>query len=89
MDLVSWLQKQLTLEKKGLFMLNTSMGESNTILSAYTLYRHLEQCCSHPSTCIIVKYKPFPKQSIQFPSKCKEFTDNIFKYDENDEKFSK
>ena len=26
-----------------------SMGECNTILSAYTLYRHLGLCCAHPS----------------------------------------
>ena len=26
-----------------------SMGECNTILSAYTLYRYLELCCIHPS----------------------------------------
>ena len=25
------------------------MGESNTVVSAYTLYRHLQQYCSHPS----------------------------------------
>ena len=28
-----------------------SMGESNTVVSAYTLYRHLQQYCSHPSIC--------------------------------------
>ena len=28
-----------------------SMGESNTILSAYTLYRHLQWYCSHRSIC--------------------------------------
>ena len=26
------------------------MGESNTVVSAYTLYRHLQQYCSHPPT---------------------------------------
>ena len=26
------------------------MDESNTVVSAYTLYRHLQQYCSHPST---------------------------------------
>ena len=25
------------------------MGESNTVVSDYTLYRHLQQYCSHPS----------------------------------------
>ena len=27
------------------------MDESNTAVSAYTLYRHLQQYCSHPSIC--------------------------------------
>ena len=31
---------------------NISMGESNTVVSAYTLYRHLQQYCSHLSICI-------------------------------------
>ena len=26
------------------------MGECNTILSAYALYRHLEYYCTHPSS---------------------------------------
>ena len=26
-----------------------SMGESNTVVSAYTMYRHLQQYCSLPS----------------------------------------
>ena len=26
-----------------------SMGESNTVVSAYTVYRHLQQYCSHPA----------------------------------------
>ena len=30
-------------------ILNTSMDESNTVVSAYTMYRHLQQYCSHPS----------------------------------------
>ena len=30
---------------------NNSMDECNTILSAYTLYRHLGWCCTHPSNC--------------------------------------
>ena len=29
-----------------------SMGESNTVVSAYTMYRHVQQYCSHPSICI-------------------------------------
>ena len=32
------------------------MGESNTIVSAYTLYRHLQQYCSHPSICCLCLY---------------------------------
>ena len=33
-----------------------SMDESNTVVSAYTMYRHLQQYCSHPSNslCILV-----------------------------------
>ena len=31
-------------------ILNTiSMGESNTVVSAYTTYRHLQQYCFHPA----------------------------------------
>ena len=32
-----------------LILLYISMGESNTVVSAYTLYRHLQQYCSHKS----------------------------------------
>ena len=28
---------------------NILLNESNTVVSAYTLYRHLQQYCSHPS----------------------------------------
>ena len=28
--------------------LDITMGESNTVVTAYTLYRHLQQYCSHP-----------------------------------------
>ena len=28
-----------------------SMDENNTVVSAYTLYSHLQQCCFHPSKC--------------------------------------
>ena len=31
---------------------NISMSESKTVVSTYTLYRHLQQYCSHPSICI-------------------------------------
>ena len=27
------------------------MDESNTVVSAYTTYKHLQQYCSHPSIC--------------------------------------
>ena len=30
-------------------MSSKSIGESSTVVSAYTLYRHLQQYCSHPS----------------------------------------
>ena len=26
----------------------TAIGKSNTVVSAYTVYRHLQQYCSHP-----------------------------------------
>ena len=32
---------------------HTSMGERNTILSTYTLYRHFGLCCTHPPTCLL------------------------------------
>ena len=33
-----------------------SMGESNTVVNAYTftMYRHLQQYCSHPSICVYI-----------------------------------
>ena len=30
------------------------MGESNTVVRAYTLYRHLQQYCSHPSIYLLM-----------------------------------
>ena len=30
-------------------LLLLSVGESNTVVSAYMMYRHLQQYCSHPS----------------------------------------
>ena len=30
------------------------MGESNTVVSAYIMYRHLQQYCSHPSICSVM-----------------------------------
>ena len=52
------------------------MGECNTVVSAYTLYRHLQQYCSHPSiyveltfeghytVCINTKWKIIPDNSV-------------------------
>ena len=34
---------------RNLEVLLISMGESNTVVSAYTMYRHLHQYCSRPS----------------------------------------
>ena len=34
------------------------MGESNTAVSAYTLYMHLQQYCFHPSICLVVRASP-------------------------------
>ena len=31
------------------------MGENNTVVSAYTSYRHLQQYCSHPLMSCSVK----------------------------------
>ena len=38
---------------------DVSMGESNTVVSAYSMYRHLQQYCSHPSSML-----PLIKQSF-------------------------
>ena len=38
----------ITLSKTGRFADDWSTGYCNTIWSAYTLYRHLEQYCAHP-----------------------------------------
>ena len=35
------------------------MGESNTVVSAYTMYRHLQQYCSHPSIYALIMYHAF------------------------------
>ena len=34
-----------------------SMGECNTFLSAYTMYKHLEEYCSHPIDIYSAKIK--------------------------------
>ena len=33
------------------------MGDSNTVVSAYTMYRYLQQYCSYPSICTTVAHK--------------------------------
>ena len=38
-----------------------SMCGNTTVVSAYTLYRHLEQYLSHPSICIPSYVESFPK----------------------------
>ena len=43
-----------------------SMGESNTVISAYTLYRHLQQYCSHLLMCSLSKERAIPSsETIQ------------------------
>ena len=34
--------------------IHNSIGECNTVLGAYTMYRHLEERCPHLSTCIMI-----------------------------------
>ena len=36
-------------------LIHISLGESNTVVSAYTMYRHLQQYCSHPSIWCFLK----------------------------------
>ena len=40
------------------------MGESNTVVSAYTC-RHLQQCCSHPSIYILNQKRNFRKIGLR------------------------
>ena len=65
------------------------MVESNTVVSAYTLYRHLQQYCSHPSTWLLPFLNPFPNNKFQTLPNSKEFADDNFKSNENGRKFSK
>ena len=47
------------------------MGESSTVVSAYTMYRHLQQYCSHPSICFlsfIQVYVPHRNYHFSFPA---------------------
>ena len=62
------------------------MGEYNTILSAYTLYRHLEQYCTHPSICfqvyillIVTIFNPLTDDKFLDWSKLKQIADDISK----------
>ena len=38
------------------------MGESDTVVSAYTIYRHLQQYCCHPSVCLKFKIPQMDKK---------------------------
>ena len=50
-----WLKKAIPSfnddKKKQTHVINNLMGECNTVLSAYTKYRHLGYCCTHPPNC--------------------------------------
>ena len=48
----------------------------------------IESNCRQNNNCD-PNIQPFPKRQISDSSKLKEFTDNNFKFDENDRKFSK
>ena len=55
--ILSWIKYEFLLKFLYLAYLNLeimSMGESNTVVSAYTSYRHLQQYCSHPLMCTCV-----------------------------------
>ena len=70
------------------------MGEINTVVSAYTTYRHLQQYCPQPSKyskehfCLFF-FQPITRQQIFDSSKLKEFADSNFKFDENGRKLLK
>ena len=57
------------------------MGECNTILGAYTMYRHLEWCCTHPSICCtyIDMFNPLLDYKILAWSKLKQIAVDILK----------
>ena len=42
------------------YVSDISMGESSTVVSAYTFYRHLQKNCSHPSICGCCQSFPLP-----------------------------
>ena len=48
-----------------------AISDSNTDVSAYTMYRHLQQYCSHPSYGF---YSPSTNQSISGVTRKKLFT---------------
>ena len=43
-------------------IVSLSMGESSTIVSAYTMYRHLQQYCSLPSILVVLTFHVFTEQ---------------------------
>ena len=45
-----------------------SMGESNTVVNAYTLYRHLQQYCSHPSICSTTVFSKTFSFGLSYPA---------------------
>ena len=45
---MSWKQAYTESHSKNFRCSRKSMGESNTVVSAYTLYRHLQQYCFYP-----------------------------------------
>ena len=49
-DIVPFIEQECPIDTE--CKLYNSMGESNTVVSAYTLYRHLQQYCSHLSKCL-------------------------------------
>ena len=52
-----------------------SMGESNTVVSAYTMYRHLHQYCSHPSICIHdTELEKYMRLSLSYLSSVGDFS---------------
>ena len=69
------------------------MGESNSAVSAYKMYRHLQKYCSHPSICATLfksgGAEPFTKRQMLDSSELEEFVDDNFKFNENGRKFSK
>ena len=44
------IQRQVKLMSVNEPVFETLIGESNTVVSAYTMYRPLQQYCSHPLT---------------------------------------